>query len=271
MNIWLDGQITPADAARIDPADRGFLLGDGLFETMCVSNGKACHQARHLTRLQQGAATLEIPLPPDIPQAIAAILQANACISGSLRLTLSAGPAPRGLIRPASLQPTLLITTAPAASPSPPARLIIAQTTRRNQHSPLSRLKSLNYGDQMLARREAQSRGADDALLLNTDGALVCASAANLLLHDGHRWLTPPTASGALPGTRRAILIEAGLLREQTLVPADLTAARQLLLLNALGAREVIAAQNHGFVPNPALIAPLLRTLRDADITSPPF
>ncbi|MDQ2104938.1 aminotransferase class IV, partial [Azospirillum isscasi] len=60
--LWLNGRLLPADEARIDPADRGFTLGDGLFETIRVSGGTTRHLDRHLARLAEGAALLGLPL-----------------------------------------------------------------------------------------------------------------------------------------------------------------------------------------------------------------
>jgi branched-subunit amino acid aminotransferase/4-amino-4-deoxychorismate lyase len=76
----------------------------------------------------------------------------------------------------------------------------------RNERSPLTKVKALSCLDNVLARREAAARGADEALLSNTAGHLVCASAANLFLVLDDALVTPNVASGALPGTLRELL-----------------------------------------------------------------
>jgi branched-chain amino acid aminotransferase len=63
--IWLNGALCPAGIACIDPADRGLLLGDGLFETIAVRGGAACDVGRHFTRLADCAAVLRITVPFD--------------------------------------------------------------------------------------------------------------------------------------------------------------------------------------------------------------
>lgn len=272
--VWLDGVLLPDHEARIDPADRGFLLADGVFETIRVGEGTIWHLGRHLARLREGAQALGLPVPVDdagISRAIRKLLTANRLREGSLRLTLTAGRGRRGLARPTDLAPSLLISCTALGPPLPPAALIIAHTTRRNEHSPLSRIKALGYGDQILARREAAARGADDAILLNGAGVMVCGSAANLLLHNGAEWLTPPVADGALPGITRGLLIEAGLIRARTLLSEDLAGAAQILLVNALGVRSVTRVGARVFTPLPALVAPLLRAARDPDIVHRPF
>jgi len=163
------------------------------------------------------------------------------------------------------------MTCAPLPPPLPPAALILSRNTRRNHHSPLSRIKALGDGDQILARREAAARGADDAILVNVAGAIACVSAANILVHNGCEWLTPPEANGALPGITRGLLIETGLLRARTILPEDLAGAAPLLLINALGARLVASVEQRVFTPMPALITPLLRAARDPDIARNPF
>jgi len=240
--IWLDGALHPAAQARIDPADRGLLLGDGLFETIRAEQGRARRLEAHLARLRTGATLLGLPPPPAdgmLDDAITALLAANGLGDAAVRLTWTAGTGPRGLLRPANGRGTLLITAAPLPPPPGPARLVVARCTRRNEHSPLSRVKSLNYLDGILARREAAQRGADDALLLNTAGRVAEASAANLFLRLDCDWVTPPVAEGALPGTMRAALIEAWGAREQPVRLADLDRADALVLTSALGIREV--------------------------------
>ncbi len=76
---------------------------------------------------------------------------------------------------------------------------MLAQGTRRNEFSPLSGIKSLNYLDNILARQEAQRAGCDDALLLNTLGRLAESTIANLFVQRDGQLLTPPLSEGALP------------------------------------------------------------------------
>ena len=128
-----------------------------------------------------------------------------------------------------------------ALDPAPPATAVIAATTRRNEHSPLSRIKSLNFLDGILALREAAGKGADDALLLNGAGNLAEASAANLFLVIDGGAVTPPVADGALPGVMRADVIRDLPAVERTLGPGDLSQASEAFLTNALSVRALVA------------------------------
>ena len=240
--IFLNGRLVEEDRARIDPADRGLLLGDGLFETLRSHDGRIAGLAAHLERLRRGAEVLGLPLPDtDLAAAAGETLAANGLATGTaaLRITLTRGPGPRGLAPPVEPHPTLTIAAVATAPPAEtPLKAVIA-ATRRNEQSPLAQLKTLNYLDNVLAKGEAEARGADDALLLNTAGRLACASAANLFLVRGRRLLTPPPGEGVLSGVTRAevIALAAELdlaVAETPLEPDQLRAADEAFLTNSL-------------------------------------
>lgn len=266
MTLWLNGVLCAPEAARISPDDRGLLLGDGLFETIRLAGGRPLRLARHLARLRDGARLLAIPVPYDdaaIAAAIAALAAADQVMEAALRLTLTRGPAPRGLLPPAAPTPTLLITAGPLPSAGP-VRMVVSTLTRRNEVSPLSRIKSLNYLDGVLARQEAARHGADDALLLNSRGAIAEATAATLFLRRGGRLLTPPVSDGALPGVVRAVLMERCGATECTLLPGDVYAADAAFLTNSLGLRAVLALDGRPLADAAAYVASLADALAAA-------
>ena len=243
--IWLNGILCAAASARIDPSDRGLLLGDGVFETLLVEAGTPRQLSRHYARLTAGAAVLRLALPLDeaaFGAALTETAQANQVIHGALRLTLTRGPGLRGIMPSAGMPATIMITAAkqaPIPALGAPVRVVIARDSQRDAASPLSRIKSLNYLANILARFEANDRDAEDAILLNHLGFVAEASAANLFLYSQGAWFTPPVADGALPGIRRQILIEAGLVVEARLSRNDLFAADALCLGNVLGVRVI--------------------------------
>lgn len=240
MKLWLNGALHEAAEPAILASDRGLLLGDGLFETLALRDGRPQRLAAHLARLRQGAALLELPLPSvDLGAAMEALAAANDLTEGSLRLTLTRGSGPRGIAPPEAPDPTLLITVAPAAAPAAVRQAVIARSTCRNEHSPLAQVKSLNALDAVLARIEARRRGADEALLLNTAGRVAEASAANLFALLEGRLVTPPLAEGVLPGVMRAAILECGAAVEAPLTVKDLAHAEAILLTSALGLRGV--------------------------------
>ncbi len=242
MSLWLNGQLVPDDLARLDPRDRGFMLGDGLFETIRLEDGWIAYLDRHLARLRQGADFLGIPLhwsDAEIETGLNALIAAERLTDASFRITLSRGPGERGIAPPTVPTPTLLITIGKLPPAGPPLRAVIATVTRRNEASPLSRLKTLNYLDNILARQEALGRDADEAILLNTRGLVAEASIANLFVLSAGVLKTPPIGDGALPGIMRRALIEHCGAVEASLVPEDLMAATAVFLSNSLGLKPI--------------------------------
>jgi branched-chain amino acid aminotransferase len=239
--IHLGGRLVDAATARIDPADRGFLLADGVFETLRVHDGEAFKLEAHLARLAAGARILGLPVPDagEIALAVSDTLDANKLREASLRITLTRGAGRRGLLPPRDMEPTLLIAASPAAERSSAPMTAHIVNTRRNEHSPLSRVKSLAYLDNILALREAAEAGFDEALLLNTAGRLAGGCRSNLFLVLDGVLATPPLSEGVLAGITRQTLLElavdAGVeTREMPLTMADLARAGEALICNSL-------------------------------------
>jgi branched-chain amino acid aminotransferase/4-amino-4-deoxychorismate lyase len=199
---------SPADA--IAPDDRGFTLGDGLFETVLAEDGMLDLWSEHVERMKRGCATLGLPAPEAArlrAEAQAALEAAGLTgARAAVRLSWTAGRGGRGLDRPASLAPRLSVLAMPAPAPAGPARLVTA-SVRRNETSPASRLKTLSYLDQVLARREAAAAGGDEALMLNGAGQIACAAAANIFWLAKGVLQTPALDCGVLDGVMRARVI----------------------------------------------------------------
>jgi branched-chain amino acid aminotransferase/4-amino-4-deoxychorismate lyase len=196
----MERQLIPID-------DRGFLLGDGLFETVLFQAGKPVLWGAHVARLQRGCAALGLPAPdPNLLKAEAerAIKDRRlGSARAAVRLTWTAGSGGRGLIRPETPTPRLAVSAAASPRPEAPATVIVS-TIRRNARSPSARLKTLAYVDNVLARREAEAEGADEALMLNTAGHAASATAANLFWITEGSLYTPSLACGVLGGVLRA-------------------------------------------------------------------
>ncbi|MEX2643854.1 MAG: aminotransferase class IV [Acetobacterales bacterium] len=251
--IWLDGRLVPADEGRIDPRDRGFLLGDGVFETMAARDGEPLRVAAHLARLSRGAAVLGIPVPlpaEQIAAAIGTVLATNRLGHGRavVRVTLTRGPGGRGVVPPPAPQPTLLIASTPAPPPADrPARVTLSNVAR-NRHSPTAGIKCLAYADSIVARMRADALGCDEAVLTNDAGRLACATAGNLFIVRGGTLVTPAETEGILPGITRATVIALahalGIPVEQRPVEwSELATADAMFLTNSLiGIRPVVKA-----------------------------
>jgi len=253
--VWFNGAFLDERDARLSIADRGFTLADGIFETLLGLGERPVWLAEHLRRLREGASQLGLHVAFDdqtLECAVVDLLRRNGFTRSAVRITLTRGPAAkRGLWVDDRSLPTLLITCAPSSVPGP-QRVVIARSTRRNEHSPLSRIKSLNYGDSILARREALSRGATDALMLNGQGQVVCATVGNLFARVGTQWITPPVTDGILPGIAREKIIMSGVdVKQAALSEVDLRAADAAFISNSLGSADIVEIE--GVKLNPCL------------------
>jgi branched-chain amino acid aminotransferase len=244
MIVWFNGELMDETEVRIDPRDRGLLLGDGLFETLLARQGRIAFLDAHVVRLAAGGNILGIPLPSStrhLAIACGMLLEANGLMQSprtALRITLTRGPGPRGLLPPEKPMPTLMITASESPSPAAAQSAILA-TPRRNALSAVSRLKALPYLDNLLAREEAHSRGADEALMLDTSGHLACASVANVFLWEKDKLVTPAEECGILPGVTRAAVIELAErmkieVAEDMIAPQRLARADGAFLTNSL-------------------------------------
>ncbi|NQT87441.1 aminotransferase class IV [bacterium] len=244
--VSINGRLAPANEPVATASDRGFLYGDGLFETLRSYDGRPCLLAEHLARLSASAAALRFGRAVD-PRAVAddveRLLEANALRDAYIRVTLSRGPLLGVLELEPPARPTLVIVAQPVHPPDAAAyregqRAIVA-TIRQNTHSPLPRHKTLNYLGNLLARTEARERGAHEAVLLNTRGEVAEAAASNIFLVLGGQLVTPSLDANILPGvTRGRVLAVARAMgapvEERTVSPDELHRADEILLTNSI-------------------------------------
>lgn len=213
--IYLNG-VFRDEGPALDPSDRGFTLGDGVFETLAARDGAIEWFDAHWTRLETGAGALGFPVPVDGPTARTAMeeLLARLGFSGTgslaaIRCTVSRGPAGsgRGLEPPEQVTPTVLIQVVPIAASGEAVSAVVVSTVR-NEYSLGSRIKSLSALDQIAAMREARAENAGEGILRNTQGRMACGARTNLFVVTGGVVVTPPVREGALPGIVRGALLE---------------------------------------------------------------
>ena len=210
--VFLQEQIIPLMQANIAINDRGFLLGDGIFETVKIHQGQAIFLQEHLLRLQQSAESINMPLryPLEFLQArIKTLITKNNLLGKDavLRITLTRGAGPRGLNPSKDCVPTLLMATHPFTAFAQEPLAVLGTQFRKNELSKLSQLKTLNYLENILARQEAVAAGYGEALLLNSKEQVASASAANVFWVLQGKLFTPAVADGALPGITRAVVM----------------------------------------------------------------
>lgn len=212
--VFINGAFVPEKKAVVSVFDRGFLYGDGLFETIRVFNGKPFRWQEHIERLRAGAEFLKIRLPcsPKRLQSIAnKLIRENKMPDCLLRLTLTRGIGAAGYSPARAHKPTLAMALRPTPKMDgahPPQWKLVGSSFRLIADDPLGRFKTCNKLPQILARVEADEAGADEALLLNTDGFVAEGTSSNVFWIRGGAIYTPPIAAGILAGVTRSVVFE---------------------------------------------------------------
>ncbi|MGQ9545802.1 MAG: aminotransferase class IV [Dehalococcoidia bacterium] len=218
--VYLNGKLVPRSEAKLSALDHGFLYGYGLFETMRAYNGHIFRLDAHLTRLRCSAESIGLTHSilttnegkQSLKAACAATLQANELKDAGIRLTVTAGegdmtPDPTGC-----RAPTVLITVQELNALQPEKYetgfKTVISSVRRNSQSPLSRLKSTCYVENIIARMAARAAGCDEAIFLNEQGYLAEGSMTNIFLVSNGELITPCFETGVLPGITKDAVLE---------------------------------------------------------------
>lgn len=241
MQVFLNGKFVAEELALVSVFDRSFLYGDGLFETMRVSSARPFLWEKHLERLEDGAAFLRIQLPfssAELRANAEKLIAINGLSEALLRLTVSRGVGPRGYSPKGADDPVVTMSLHPAPfidSENPPLWRLVTASVRLPADEALARFKTCNKLPQIIARSEAEAFGADEAVLLNTNGHLVEGASSNLLWVCDDAVCTSPLSGGVLPGVTREVVAElcgkSGLaFREVSIKPKELLNAEGVFL-----------------------------------------
>lgn len=208
--VWVDGALVDPVAPSVSALDHAVTVGDGVFETAKIVNGRAFALSRHHRRLERSAAGLGLP-PIDlarVEEGIAAVLAGPAIEFGRLRYSVTGGIGPLGSDRDdASL--TTIVIAAPQAPPPASGTLVVVPWTR-NERSAVVGLKTTSYAENVVALARARQAGAIEAVFANTRGELCECTGSNVFVVVDGIVLTPPADSGLLPGITRELVIEWG-------------------------------------------------------------
>jgi branched-chain amino acid aminotransferase len=211
--LWVDGVLGGPEDARVAATDHGLTVGDGVFETCKVVDGRPFALTRHLRRLARSAAVLGLEVPQDavLRRAVDDVLVAHQeregdVTLGRLRLTLTGGPGPLGSERAPGTGTLVVAVTATAPWPADIA--VATVPWARNERSAIAGAKTTSYAENVVALAEAKRRGAHEALFANTTGRLCEGTGSNVIVLDGDVLATPPLASGCLAGITRELLLE---------------------------------------------------------------
>ncbi len=215
MVVFFNGAIIEETSACVSVIDRGFLYGDGLFETLRTYGEKPFRLESHVDRLSSSARHFGIPFrytAGQIRRIIEQLLEENTLKDSYVRMTLSRGPLAGGLIPGGACSPTLAIQAKPLAGYPPELYVdgvpLITSPFRRSVSCPVSAHKTLNFLPNYLTKKEAVDKGAHDALILNTDNHVAECSVSNVFLVEGGSVATPSVAANILPGVTRRVVMD---------------------------------------------------------------
>jgi branched-chain amino acid aminotransferase len=239
----LDGNLLDAAQARIPVTDDGFLRGDGVFEVIRLYGGRPFALDDHLARLEGSAANLRLPLDINVVRAdVDALLEANDVEDAAMRLVVTRAGHRLAMIEDL---PPLPDTVALATIEYAPTRV-------------LDGVKSLSYAANMLARRLAQERGADEALLVTPHGRVLEGPTSSFVCSlDGETLVTPPLDDHILDSITRRRLVAVHRVSERVIARDDLPRVREAFMASTL--REVHPVRAIDDVALPQAPGPLTR------------
>lgn len=261
--IWLNGRFIPEEQAVISPFDRGFLYGDGLFETMRAQCGEVLYLRNHLERLRASAECLRIrcDFSLDWEHLFRQLLDRNGLADdiAAAKIVLTRGVAP-GMGLPAATDPTLCLTVTRYSGPDSSTyaqgwNLVVFP---HGYSPPLASHKSLNYLYYMQARQYALDRGADEAVILDCGGGVAETAAGSLLIRNERAWWRP-ASEFQLHGTTvevvSALLAEKGSpVSRRDFRPDDLYTADTIWVVNSLMGIMPVRELEGRPVPSPAVL-----------------
>lgn len=260
--VWIDGALADAARARVSPFDHGLLTGDGVFETMKIVAGRPFAARRHLDRLARSTDGMRLPCPPraTVLAAMDEVIAANGWAEGRLRITVTSGPGALGSDR-AAVEPTVIVAGGPL--PAWPAAADVAVAPwPRNERGALTGVKSVSYGENVVALAYARDRQAGEALFVNLAGHLCEGTGTNVFVGLGGRLVTPPLSAGCLAGVTRELVMELVDVAEEDVPMEALAGAGEAFLTSST--RDVQPIRTIDGRPLPACPGPLTEGARAA-------
>jgi len=251
--VYVNGEFVEEAKAGISPFNRGFLYGDGLFETVRSYGGRLFALEDHFLRMGESAAFLRIPLPFDLEQLqglLLLLLKKNNLEKddGRIRINLARGEGKRGLSATAGV-PSDAVITVEAVPPGieliqrKGTKLVIIRDIRIDSRSPLASHKTFNYIPGVLGLFQVEAEGGDEGVFLNYEGNVIEGVTSNVFMVKDGKLFTPPLSSGLLPGITRKKVIEvaqnAGFdLCESDISADELFSAHEIFITSSV--REVV-------------------------------
>jgi branched-chain amino acid aminotransferase len=248
--VSIDGVLFPPEDAKVSVFDRGFLYGDSVFETIRTYGGEPFALAEHLARLTLSASRVGIAMPiaiSDLAMEARVAVRAARNAESYARVMLTRGSGPVGLDPALAGAPLRVILVEPL-TPLPAAVYregvgVVTVRTERAADATRGSAKVGNYLASLLALRDARSRGAHEALILDAAGDVLEGTTSNVFVVRAGDLITPPEQAGILLGITRAQILELCAergfpVRQAPLKPADLVGADEVFICSSM--REIV-------------------------------
>jgi len=263
--VYINSEFVPLNQAKVSIMDRGFLYGDGIFETLRSYGGKIFKLQEHLDRMCRSATALQLqlPLPPGELVGIAnALLEKNNLQNAILRITLTRGVGEHGILID-DHPPTLVIFARPVGRleiDDSGVAIVLAPDGASALPGIAPGVKSCNFLPQILLRETARRKGAFEAIGLSDKGFLTEGSVCNIFLVKDGVLKTPALNSLILPGITRQTVIEIADKEgieclETSLTPESLYNANEIFIVNTgweiIPVAEVDGRKINSEVPGP--------------------
>jgi len=248
MYVSLNGTIRPLQEAWISPLDRGFLLGDGIFETLAAYRGRPFLLERHVERLKKSAGLLGIHPPFELSKVSADVeelISLNNLIDKQayIRLTLTRGPVEGRLIFEEAEEPTFLIIAREYErypdSFYESGVAVITSSTVRSSSNPVHAIKSISYLENIFIRQAAAESDSFEALIFNEEGQLAEGAFTNVFVVLEGELITPDDSCNLLAGVTRDFVLELCArvnipARKGILTSEEVLSAQEIFLTNSL-------------------------------------
>ncbi len=243
--ININGVITAPEDAKISVLDHGLLFGDSVYETVRTYGGKPFLFSRHFARLEHSAQAVGLELPWSKARTLAEIRRTLVASESRIRLMVTRGIGELSADTETCTGPVTLIIVVPLTTPS--ERIyeegvdVVISSVRRSGR--FADIKTGSLIHQVLARREANSKGAFEAILLTANDKLSDGITSNIYIVRGGMLLTPSRDAGIVEGITRGVVLdlahETGLqVVEGLFDPAEIGRADEMFLTSTT--REVV-------------------------------
>ncbi|MFO1518754.1 MAG: aminotransferase class IV [bacterium] len=244
--VYYNGLYLDEHRALIPAADRAFLVGEGLFETLRAYERHVVFLDDHLKRMSEAASVLGLDFPVSMARLkflIYETLHVNRLSNAVIRVFITPEGSGIGDLDSPPQKINLLIscrdfTPFPESYYREGVSCVIAKGIYAEMGL-IAQMKSTSYLTRVLTRRQAKSQGAFEGILLNAEGEVTEGSGSNLFVVQRGKIYTPPLSSGLLAGVTRAQVFgraerEGIALEEKKLLPGDLWEADELFLTSTL-------------------------------------